>query len=34
MHERCRQLGADAVFDRSTEIEQLVDWLANAKLRH
>src|SRR3569833_3048684 len=23
---RCAQLGADAVFDKSTEIDQLVDW--------
>lgn len=34
MHERCRQLGADAVFDKSTEIEKFVDWLAEAQVRH
>ncbi len=28
MRERCKQLGAAEVFDKSTEIEQLVDWLA------
>ena len=34
MHRRCRQLGADAVFDKSTEIDQLIDWLASASVRH
>ena len=33
MRERCKQLGAAAVFDKSTEIEKLVDWLA-ARGRH
>ena len=33
MRERCRQLGAAEVFDKSTEIEKLVDWLA-ARVRH
>lgn len=27
MHQRCRELGADAVFDKSTEVEDLVEWL-------
>ena len=27
IRQRCRGLGADAVFDKSTEIEGLVDWL-------
>lgn len=31
---RCRDLGADAVFDKSTEIEDLVAWLAATRLRH
>ena len=34
MHQRSRELGADAVFDKSTEIEELVDWLAGAQVRH
>ena len=34
MHYRCCELGADAVFDKSTEIEQLIDWLASARVRH
>ena len=34
MRQRCRQLGADAVFDKSTEIDQLIDWLAAAELPH
>jgi DNA-binding NarL/FixJ family response regulator len=34
MHHRCRELGADAVFDKSTEIDQLIDWLAAARVRH
>lgn len=33
MRERCKQLGAAEVFDKSTEIEKLVDWLA-ARVRH
>ncbi len=33
MRERCKQLGAAEVFDKSTEIEQLVDWLAT-RVRH
>lgn len=28
MRESCKQLGAAEVFDKSTEIEQFVDWLA------
>ncbi len=31
---RCRALGADAVFDKSTEIEALVAWLAATRVRH
>ena len=31
---RCRALGADAVFDKSTEIEALVAWLDATRLRH
>lgn len=34
MHRRCRELGADAVFDKSTEIEQLLNWLAASQVRH
>ena len=34
MHHRCRELGADAVFDKSTEIDQLIDWLTAARVRH
>lgn len=34
MHHRCRDLGADAVFDKSTEIDQLVGWLSAAQTRH
>ncbi len=33
MREHCKQLGAAEVFDKSTEIEKLVDWLA-ARVRH
>ena len=33
MRSRCRALGAEAVFDKSTEIEDLVDWLAQ-RVRH
>ncbi len=31
---RCRALGADAVFDKSTEIEELVEWLSASRVRH
>jgi hypothetical protein len=33
---RCAQLGADAVFDKSTEIDDLVDYCVNerAKAEH
>jgi DNA-binding NarL/FixJ family response regulator len=34
MHRRCRELGADAVFDKSMEIDQLIDWLTGAQVRH
>jgi CheY-like chemotaxis protein len=34
MHHRCRELGADAVFDKSTEIDELIEWLAGARVRH
>ena len=34
MHHRCRELGADAVFDKSTEIDELIEWLARARVRH
>jgi DNA-binding NarL/FixJ family response regulator len=34
MRSRCRALGADAVFDKSTEIEELVEWLRASKVRH
>ena len=30
---RCAQLGADAVFDKSTEIEALVDYCLNAQVK-
>ena len=33
MRSRCRALGAEAVFDKSTEIEELVAWLAK-QVRH
>lgn len=33
MKQRCRELGAAEVFDKSTEIEQFVDWLAS-RVRH
>ena len=33
MKARCRELGAEAVFDKSTEIEKFVDWLAS-RVRH
>lgn len=31
---RCAQLGADAVFDKSTEIEELVDYCVSVKEEH
>ena len=34
MRSRCRALGADAVFDKSTEIEELVEWLSASQVRH
>jgi DNA-binding NarL/FixJ family response regulator len=34
MRSRCRALGADAVFDKSTEIEELVAWLSASQGRH
>ena len=34
MRSRCRALGADAVFDKSTEIEDLVAWLVATQVRH
>ena len=34
MRSRCRALGADAVFDKSTEFEELVEWLAASQVRH
>ena len=30
---RCAQLGADAVFDKSTEIEKLVDYCVNERVK-
>jgi two-component system OmpR family response regulator len=30
---RCAQLGADAVFDKSTEIEKLVDYCVNQRVK-
>lgn len=33
MRARCRELGAVEVFDKSTEIEKLIDWLASRE-RH
>jgi hypothetical protein len=33
MKARCRELGAVEVFDKSTEIEKLVDWLTS-RVRH
>ena len=33
VRERCKALGAVEVFDKSTEIEKLVDWLAS-RVRH
>ncbi len=34
MRSRCRALGADAVFDKSTEIEELIEWLSASQVRH
>ena len=34
MRSRCRALGADAVFDKSTEVDELIDWLAMTNVRH
>ena len=34
MRSRCRSLGAEAVFDKSTEIDELVEWLAASEMRH
>lgn len=34
MRSRCRALGADAVFDKSTEIDELVEWLLASEVRH
>ncbi len=34
MRSRCRALGADAVFDKSTEIDALIDWLNAKSTRH
>ncbi len=33
MRSQCKALGAEAVFDKSTEIEELVDWLSS-RVRH
>ena len=33
MRSRCKELGADAVFDKSTEIDELIEWLAT-RVRH
>ena len=33
MRTRCRELGAEAIFDKSTEIQELIDWLAT-RVRH
>jgi len=34
MRSRCRALGADAVFDKSTEVDELIDWLDTTNVRH
>jgi DNA-binding NarL/FixJ family response regulator len=34
MRSRCHALGADAVFDKSTEIEELMEWLLASQVRH
>jgi DNA-binding NarL/FixJ family response regulator len=34
MRSRCRALGADAVFDKSTEVDELIDWLGTTDVRH
>ena len=31
MRQRCLELGADAVFDKSTEIEQLLEYCMNLR---
>ena len=31
---RCAQLGADAVFDKSTELEELVDYCVSVRTEH
>jgi two-component system, OmpR family, response regulator len=33
MRWRCSQLGADAVFDKSTEIDALVDYCVSARVK-
>lgn len=33
MRSRCMELGAEAVFDKSTEIQELIDWLST-QVRH
>jgi len=33
VRERCEELGADAVFDKSTEIEALVDYCVQAQVK-
>ncbi len=33
VRERCKALGASEVFDKSTEIDKLIDWLAG-RVRH
>ena len=34
MRSRCRARGADAVFDKSTEVDELIDWLDMTNVRH
>ena len=34
VRKRCTSLGAEAVFDKSTEIQELVDWLTARSGRH
>ena len=34
MRERCRELGAEAVFDKSQEIEELMAWLRSRRAVH
>jgi DNA-binding NarL/FixJ family response regulator len=31
---RCAQLGADAVFDKSTELDELVDYCVSVRTQH